>query len=213
MISVIVPTLNAQEALPRCFDSLIVATVRGIVREVIVADGGSSDDTLVIADGAGARIKKSGRARAAQLITGAAAARHDWMLFLHPETALDPGWETEAEAFMMRASLEHPRAAFFKFGLDEFDGGARRGEALAALRCALFKRPYGNQGLLISKRLYKQVGGYREVKREDIDLVRRIGPRRLFMLRSRAVNKRPEVLLPHGVPVIGEASDSIAGPG
>ena len=192
MISVVVPTLNAQHSLPRCFDSLIVATVRGVVREVIVADGGSSDDTLTIADAAGARIKKGARSRASQLIAGAAVARQDWLLFLHPEAALDPGWENEAEAFMLRASMEHPRAAYFRYGLDEFDGGARSAEALAALRCALFKRPYGNQGLLLPKRLYTKLGGYRDVKREDVDLVRRIGPSRLVMLRSRAVNKRPD---------------------
>lgn len=192
MISVIVPTLNAQFTLPRCFDSLIAATVHGIVREVIVADGGSGDDTLIIADAAGAHIKKGGKSRAAQLNAGAAAARQDWLLFLHPETALDPGWDVEAENFMARASLEQPRAAAFRFGVDEFDPAARRGEALAALRCWLLKRPHGDQGLLITKRLFKQIGGYREVRREDIDIVRRIGARRLVMLRARAVNKRRE---------------------
>lgn len=193
MISVVVPTLNAQHSLPRCFDSLIGATVRGMVREVIVADGGSSDDTLIIADAAGARIKKAGRSRASQLNTGAQAARQDWLLFLHPETALDQTWDTEAEAFITRSTLEHPRAAAFRFGVDEFDEGARRSEVLASLRCWLLKLPFGNQGLLMPKRLYKQLGGYREVKREDLDMARRIGGRRLVMLRTRAVNKRTPV--------------------
>jgi glycosyltransferase involved in cell wall biosynthesis len=190
MISVIVPTLNVQATLPRCFNSLIAATVHGVVREVIVADGGSSDDTLAIADAAGARIKKGGKSRASQLCAGAAAARHEWLLFLQPGTALDPGWEVEAEAFIARSSLERPSAAAFRFGLDEFDSGPRRAETLAALRCWLFKLPYGDQGLLITRRFYKQLGGYRERAREDIDLVRRIGARRLVMLRSRAVNKK-----------------------
>jgi glycosyltransferase involved in cell wall biosynthesis len=197
MISVVIPTLNAETTLPRCFDGLIAATVRGVVREVIVADGGSADETLAIADAAGARIKKGGKSRVSQLAAGAAAARQEWLLFLHPETALDPGWEVEVEAFIGRSDLETPRAAAFRFGSDEFDDGARRAEFLAALRCWLFKRPYGNQGLLIPKRLYKQLGGYREVRREDIDLIRRIGARRLVMLRSRAVNKKPaQAVLP-----------------
>lgn len=200
MITVVVPTLNAELTLPRCFDSLIQATVRGIVREVIVADGGSSDETLLIADAAGARIKKGGRSRASQLNAGGHAARQDWLLFLHPETALDPGWEIEAEAFMARSSLERPRAAAFQFGVDEFEGGARRNETFAALRCWLLKLPYGNQGLLMPKRLYKQLGGYREVRREDTDMVRRIGTRRLLMLRSRAVNKAPLVLPSYAAP-------------
>jgi glycosyltransferase involved in cell wall biosynthesis len=213
MISVVVPTLNADAILPRCFDSLIAATVRGVVREVIVADGGSSDETLLIADAAGARIKKGGRTRASQLIAGANAARHDWLLFLYPETALDPGWELEAESFIARSPLEHPRAAAFRFGLDEFEQAARRGEAFAALRWALFKQPHGDQGLLLPKRLYKHLGGYHEVRREDVDLVRRIGPKRLVMLRTRAVNKRmARGECPLGG-AVGLASDNLAGQG
>src|SRR4051812_8684973 len=56
MISVVIPTLNSERALPRCFDSLIPAAVRGVVREVIIADGGSTDGTLGVADAAGAHV-------------------------------------------------------------------------------------------------------------------------------------------------------------
>ncbi|MDE2182973.1 MAG: glycosyltransferase [Alphaproteobacteria bacterium] len=189
MISVVIPTYNSQDYLPRCFDSLIAATVHGVVREVIVADGGSTDDTLAIADGAGARIASGGKSRGSQLMAGAKAARHDWMLFLRPETALDPGWDVEAEAFVSRARLEDPHAAAFRFSLDDFSAEARRAEIVAGLRCALFKLPSGEQGLLVSKRQYRSVGGYRDCAMEDIDLVRRIGGRRIVMLRSRAVNK------------------------
>ena len=197
MISVVIPTQNAQAALTRCFNSLIGATMHGVVREVIVADGGSNDDTLAIADAAGCHVVQAGKSRASRLAAGAKAARSDWILFLHPETALDPGWEVEAEAFISRVTIEHQRAAAFRFALDEFDGPSRRAEALTALRCRLFKLPYGDQGLLIPKRLYKKLGGYREGAMEDVDLVRRIGARRLAMLRARAVNKtvaRPSAL-------------------
>jgi hypothetical protein len=58
-----------------------------------------------------------------------------------------------------------------------------------ALRTALFALPYGNQGLLIPKRLYQKIGGYRALAQmEDADIVRRIGRRRLVALRSRAIN-------------------------
>ncbi|MGZ5921989.1 MAG: glycosyltransferase [Rhizomicrobium sp.] len=189
MISVIIPTLNAERLLPRCFDSLIAAAVRGVVREVIVADGGSSDASLAIADAAGAHIVAAGKGRAAQMTAGAVVAKCDWLLFLYPETSLEQGWEMEAESFIDQAVMERPRAAVFRFALEDFGGEARRAEAKAALRTALLALPYGDQGLLIPKRLYVKLGGYRALADiADADLVRRIGRRRLVSLRARAVN-------------------------
>jgi glycosyltransferase involved in cell wall biosynthesis len=198
MISVVIPTLNAQAALPRCFDSLIGATVRGLVKEVIVADGGSTDATLTIADAAGCHVVRTGKSRAAQLIAGTACARGDWLLFLLPETALEAGWENEAEAFMARATLERPRAAAFRYGLDDFEPSARRREAVAALRTGFFALPYAEQGLLMPKRLYQKLGGYRDMAMEDADLVRRIGRSRLVRLRARAINQREVEQRPRG---------------
>ncbi len=192
MISVVVPTLNSAESLPHCFDSLITATVRGLIREVIVADGGSVDETLAIADGTGAHIVKAGKTKSSRLTAGAKIARSDWLLFLHPETALESGWEMEVESFMSRVTLEKPRAAAFRFGLDDFGWSARRKEFYASVRCILFGLPNGSQGLLIPRRLYQRVGGYRPVNTlEGTDLARRIGRRRLVLLRSRAVNLTP----------------------
>ncbi len=189
MISVVVPTANSERLLPRCFDSLIAGAVRGVVREVIVSDAGSSDGTLAITDAAGAHVVHSRNNRGAQMADGAAVAKSDWLLFLHPETALEPGWEAEAESFMSQAMMERPRAAVFRFALEDFGGEARRAEAKAALRTALFALPYGDQGLLIPRRLYQKLGGYRALADlEDADLVRRIGMRRLVSLRARAIN-------------------------
>lgn len=189
MVSVIIPTCNAERLLPRCFDGLIGAAVRGVVREVIVADGGSSDATLMIADAAGAHIVHSRGNRGEQLSDGARVARSDWLLFLRPETQLEPGWDVEAESFLAQAQMERPRAAVFRFALEDFGGEARRAEALANLRAAVLALPYGDQGLLIPKRLYQKLGGYRALAdMEDADLVRRIGRRRLVSLRARAVN-------------------------
>ncbi len=188
MLSVVIPTLNAEAGLPRAFDCLIPAAVRGLVREVIVSDGGSSDGTVALADAVGARIVSGERGRGPQLAAGAEAARSDWLLFLHADTALAQGWEAEVEGFLERTSLERPRAAAFRFALDDASFAARLLERLVGLRCFLFGLPYGDQGLLISKRLYRQIGGYRPLPlMEDVDIVRRIGRRRLTMLCTRAV--------------------------
>jgi len=189
MISVIIPTSNAAALLPRCFDGLIAGVIRGIVREVIVADGASRDETRGIADAAGAHVVNAGSSRGDQMSVGAASAKSDWLLFLHPETALEAGWENEAESFVQRVTLERPRAGVFRFALDDFERSVRRREMLIGLRSGLLGQPCGAQGLLIPKRLYQKLGGHRAVQMEDIDLVRRIGRSRLVTLRSRAINK------------------------
>jgi hypothetical protein len=61
-------------------------------------------------------------------------------------------------------------------------------ETLVRMRTALFKLPYGDQGLLIPRRLYDEIGGYKPLPvMEDVDIVRRLGRRRLVPLRARAV--------------------------
>jgi glycosyltransferase involved in cell wall biosynthesis len=197
MISVVIPTLNSQAGLPRCFEGLLDAAMSGLAREVIVADGGSTDDTLFIADAAGARIVEAPKGRSTQLIKGADIARSDWLLFLHADTALEAGWEDEAISFIGTSTPEQPRAAAFRFALDDFGPPARRQEAAVAIRCWLFGLPYGDQGLLIPARFYRKLGGYRPIAAmEDVDLIRRIGRKRLIMLQSRAISgarARPSV--------------------
>lgn len=187
MISVVVPTFNAQDTLPRCFDSLISATVHGVVREVIVADGGSTDDTLTIADAAGARVVHAGQTRINQLVAGAKAARYEWILFLYPEVALAPGWDVEAGSFISHVTSAKPHAATFTLAMEEFDTESRRAEYWASLRSRFFKLPFGEQGLLIGQTFYQQLGGFRETAMYDVDMVRRIGAKRIVVLRARAV--------------------------
>lgn len=192
MLSVIIPTLNAEATLPHVLSALVPAAVHGLVREVIIVDGGSTDATADIVEAAGAKFIKAPRGRGTQLHAGAKAAKSGWLLFLHADTVLEQGWDVEVEKFFEHVAAGRFRsnelAAAFRFTLDDFSGAARFLERVVALRCALFKLPYGDQGLMINKRLYDQLGGFRPLPlMEDVDLVRRIGRRRLVMLRARAV--------------------------
>jgi len=132
------------------------------------------------------------RGRGAQLAAGARAARaitwaDDWLLFLHADTVLQPGWAREAAAFF-ETHAGRDRAGYFRFALDDFSQAARRLEAAVAARCRAFALPYGDQGLLIGAEFYDRLGGYKPMALfEDVDLVRRIGRRRLVPLRSAAV--------------------------
>ncbi|WP_342634979.1 TIGR04283 family arsenosugar biosynthesis glycosyltransferase [Dichotomicrobium thermohalophilum] len=188
MISVVIPTLNSQAELARSLAALVPGVVEGVVREVIIADGGSQDDTPQIAEAVGARFVRAAKGRGPQLAEGARAAKGDWLLFLHADTVLEHGWYQEAERFIDEsARARRPQAAAFRFALDDRGARPRYLEAMVSLRCALLRLPYGDQGLLISRAHYERLGGFRDLPlMEDVDLVRRIGRRDLCFLRSRA---------------------------
>jgi rSAM/selenodomain-associated transferase 2 len=179
MISVVIPTLNAAATLGPCLAAVAEAD------EIIVVDGGSTDATAAIAEASGARLVCSPRGRGAQLSAGAAAAKGDWLLFLHADTRLAPGWR---EAAGRHIGLSPGKAACFRFRLDSDERPARLVEAGVALRVRMLGLPYGDQGLLVSRRLYDSAGGYRALAlMEDVDLVRRIGGRRIERLPADAV--------------------------
>jgi rSAM/selenodomain-associated transferase 2 len=191
MITVVIPALDAEATLPATLTALVPAALEGLVREVIVVDGGSTDRTREIADQAGAEVLAAPPNRGAQMRAGANAARHPWLLFINADAVLDAGWEREADHFMERVDSGASRhaAAAFRFALDD-DGIAPRAlEGLVRLRCATLGLPYGDQGLLIGRAAYDKAGGHRPVPlMEDLDLVRRVGMRRVKMLRARAVS-------------------------
>ena len=181
-ISVVIPTLNAAHTLPQALSALQAAA---IVREVIVADGGSSDETAEIARISGTRVISSARGRGVQLAAGAAAAAGDWLLFLHADCRPASGWEEAVSAFVAAPGASM-RAGYFDFALDDAAPAARRLERIVAWRCRALALPYGDQGLLISRALYDAVGSFAPLPlMEDVDFVRRLGRRRLARIGSR----------------------------
>jgi rSAM/selenodomain-associated transferase 2 len=185
VISVVIPTLDAAAHLPRTLAALVPAAADGLVRDVVVSDGGSTDATLAIADDAGSTIVEGPKGRGRQLIAGAAAARAPWLLFLHADTVLEETWIRDAARFM---AGEPMRAAAFRFAFDDDAAAARRATWWVAMRCRVLALPYGDQGLLISRVFYEALGGYRDLPlMEDVDIVRRIGRARLSILDARAI--------------------------
>ena len=179
MLSIVIPTLDAAETLPACLEAL------GEADDIVVVDGGSRDGTSAVAEAAGARIVMSPRGRGTQLRAGAQAARGDWLLFLHADTRLCSGWR---EAVQRHAARRPETAACFRFRLDDPCWQARLVERGVALRVRLLALPYGDQGLLVPRRLYDEVGGFRPLPLiDDVDLVRRIGRGRLSVLEADAV--------------------------
>lgn len=190
MLTVVIPTLNAEKVLAGTLAALVPAVLSGLVRDVVIVDGGSSDGTETLAHAAGAMFVRAERGRGAQLAHGARHARGDWLMFLHADTVLESGWEQEVSGLIARieSGERTETAAAFRFALDDTGFLPRLLERMVDLRCFLFRLPYGDQGLIVSRRLYQQAGGYQPVRlMEDVGLVRRLGRRRIVMLRSRAV--------------------------
>ncbi len=176
-LSVVIPTLNAAETLGPTLAAVAEPLMEGLIREVILADGGSEDDTAAIAEATGADMVAAPRGRGPQLSAGCAAAGGEWLLVLHADTMLPEGW-AEVVRQHMRA---HPdRAGWFRLRFDRGGVMARVVAGWANLRSRLCALPYGDQGLLIRRGLYERAGGYEEIPlMEDVALVRRIGRRRL----------------------------------
>lgn len=186
-ISVIIPCLNAEKGLKRTLDALASAERSGFTPEIIIADGGSTDATRDIAEASGARVVDCAPGRGTQLAAGAKAAKGDWFLFLHGDTALERGWASSVMVFTSN-DRSRERGAVFTFALDDDSPAARRLERMVRWRNRWLGLPYGDQGLLIHRRFYRRLGGYKEIPlMEDVEFIRRIGMSRLAMFDVRAV--------------------------
>jgi len=164
-VSVVIPALNAAGTLPACLAALRPGA--GIIRDIIVVDGGSTDGTADCAGGAIVFTAAAGRG--GQLRAGIAAARSDFLVLLHADTVLSPDWPVAV------AAANPEKAGYFRFRLDSSRRAARVVEWFVARRCRWFELPYGDQGLLISKTLLELVGGMPELPlMEDVALARRL---------------------------------------
>jgi len=189
MISVVIATHESEVLLVPTLAALVPGALAGIVREVIVADGGSTDATARVADVAGCRFVTLTAPLGERLKSAAEAARAPWLLFLKPGVIPDAGWIDEVTRFVQQtdAAAGDDRAAVFR------PSTAARGQsaivdALALIAAALIGSLRPAQGLLITKREYDALGGHDADHVEpERDLLRRLGRRRITMLRCGAV--------------------------
>ena len=169
-ISIIIPTLNEAVALAaqaRCLPSA----------EIIVADGGSLDETTQLATTYGWQVITAQRGRGVQMNAGARVAQGDVLLFLHADTRLPP----DAEGLINNA-LADATVCGGNFSLC-FDGDTR------AANCLTWLYPflrwggmcYGDSAIFIRRAVFDELGGYRDFPLfEDVDLFRRMKRRGKF---------------------------------
>jgi Glycosyl transferase family 2 len=189
MLSVVIPTLNSERALVATLAMLVPGAMSGIVREAIVADGGSADATLEIADVAGCAVLASAAPLSIRLKAAAAAARGSWLMFLRPGTVLDATWTDETARFIEETERDGDAgsAAVFRKSMSARAAHPVIMEALSLLKYGLFGRTHPDQGLVIAVRLYNEIGGHRDAAADpEADLLARLGRNRILMLRSGA---------------------------
>lgn len=178
MISVLIPTLNSERLLVPTLSALVAGSAEGLLREVVLADGGSTDGTETIADAAGCDFRSGPVDEGERLKAAATHARSNWLLLLRPGCVLEEGWTREVAKFVEgaeRAEQAHICAAVFRLTIDDYGLAPRMKEIVAMARLAVTGRPMPEQGLLISKQLFAARG---------------TRARRVVMLRTRVVVPR-----------------------
>jgi glycosyltransferase involved in cell wall biosynthesis len=188
MLSAIVATHESERTLVPTLAALVPGAAAGLLGEVVVADAGSSDATAEVADIAGCRFESSQEPIGSRLKAAANSTRTPWLLFLRAGTIPESGWIDAAGRFMEATDLTEgaARAAVFRL-----PGAAdllhpRLSELAALLRALTGGMPGPSQGLLISRRFYLALGGHSDGSDGEAGLLRRIGRRRIAMLRCAA---------------------------
>lgn len=196
-LSVIIPVLDAEPALPACLAALMEGVEAGLIRELVISDGGSSDATLALAEAAGAVIVTGPASRGGQLRRGVASASGPWLLVLHADSVLARGWSAA-----VTAQIADGRPGYFRLAFDARGFAPAWVAGWANLRARLLHLPYGDQGLLISRAEYDAAGGYDDIPlMEDVALARRLGRRLRMMpvtLRTSAARYRRDGWLRRG---------------
>lgn len=171
LISIIIPTLNEADNIEAAIAGL--QNIEGV--EIIVTDGGSTDDTVYKAEEAGARVVRTQTGRAVQMNAGVAAARGELLLFLHGDTLLPPGFAGD-----VRQALSDPEVAggAFRLAINAPGPGFRLVEKVANLRSVILKMPYGDQALFLRAEMFRAVDGFPNLPiMEDFEFVRRLKSR------------------------------------
>lgn len=166
-ISIIIPVYNEEK--------LIAGTLADLGStgcELIVADGGSVDNTAALAEEKGARVISSEPGRGRQLNRGAEEAGGEILFFLHADTLPPPGFQYLIINTLAKKDI---MAGFFSLGINAEGFSFRLLEKGAALRSSCLNMPYGDQGMFLTKKRFNEVGGFPETEiMEDVRFVKKL---------------------------------------
>jgi rSAM/selenodomain-associated transferase 2 len=168
-LSVIIPALNEDANI-----ALAVERANALAPlEVLIADGGSSDQTLRIARELPCRVINAPRGRARQQNSAAEQATGDVLLFLHADSWLAPEGASQIEQTLQRSPKVPGGVFWHRFDSSRF--GFRLIELGDALRVCCTRIGFGDQGIFLRRSVFEQLGGFPDVPlMEDVLLMRRL---------------------------------------
>ncbi len=167
-LSVIIPVYNEGSNIKRCLESI----KRLQPLEIIVSDGGSSDDTCILAQEAGAKIVHSPKGRGTQLNAAALRAKGDILWFIHADACLPEDLNPD----YLQSTIHNGYAGgFFRLRFNDNSPSLRVVEFFANLRSRLFHLPYGDQAIFVKRDIFEKAGGFRKYPfLEDLDFILRL---------------------------------------
>jgi len=173
-ISIIIPTFNEANNLPLLLSDLSVVQKEG---EIIIVDCGSEDKTIDIANIYGAKVFISNeRNRGLQLDIGAKNSKGEWLIFLHADSRLTHDWFKKINSFLKGNKNS---IYYFEFKINHKKIIYRVLEILVNFRSKFFKQPYGDQGLIIHRKIYFKNNGFRNIPlMEDVDFLMRFNQKK-----------------------------------
>lgn len=167
-LSIVMPVLNEADRISVALASLAPLRERGC--EVVVVDGGSTDDTLAVAAVAADRVLTAPRGRASQMNAGARAACGDVLLFLHADTVL-PG---NAD-WLVQDALARTGRVWGRFDVQFVGDALPLIAATMNLRSRLTGIATGDQAIFATRQAFEGVGGFPDIAlMEDIALSARL---------------------------------------
>lgn len=165
-ISVIIPTLNEENNIEP-----LAAQLYGHVGEVIIVDGGSTDNTIAAAKSAGLQVVTSPAGRGTQLNHGVTASSGKILLFLHADTRLP---DTFGQDILSLINSDHAIVGAFRLAVD---GGTLLLKLIvffANLRSTYLQLPYGDQGFFLTRENFDTIGGFPQTEvMEDFIFIRK----------------------------------------
>ena len=168
--------MNEANNLPLLLSDLSITRDEG---EIIIVDCKSDDRTIDVANIYGAKVYESKeRSRGLQLKIGANNSKGDWLIFLHADSRLTKDWLRKLKS-VLKGNKNN--IFYFKFKINQKKITYRVLEIFVNIRSKYFKKPYGDQGLIIHRSTYFKNNGFKNIPlMEDVDFIRRLKNKKIL---------------------------------